>query len=141
MFHSIHPNHLPRAKILNNTAFMKKYKAIQIIFMSWVTEIKLKENEGTHSTSVNMRFLETLIIPLWVMKTWFPFRSLTKNFMVKVIEVNREIELSIWSVTPVSITQGMKLNFENTIWLWIADKKVPDRLKMRNKSLCHCLLY
>jgi hypothetical protein len=45
--------------------------------VSLLTEIKLKEREGTHRTSTNMREFDILIVPICVTNTDSPLGSST----------------------------------------------------------------
>lgn len=40
-------------------------------------------------------------------ETWLPFGSLTKLFIVDVIDVRREMELTMWLVSQMSMTQDI----------------------------------
>ena len=61
-------------------------------FANWPTEIKLKLNEGTHSTLERTSFSESLTVPIWVTKAVSPFERFINVFKVAVIEVKEAIE-------------------------------------------------
>ena len=45
---------------------------LMLPFVSWLTEIKLKLNDGTQSTSVRVNVDEILIVPMCVTMACFP---------------------------------------------------------------------
>lgn len=73
----------------------------------WLTEIKLKPKEGTQNTLDKVKLVESLTVPMSVTDAYLPLSNLTWAFMEELIEVRKEIELTVWSVVPMSITQGI----------------------------------
>jgi len=64
-------------------------------FVSLLAEIRLKEKEGTHKTSVRIKEEDILTVPICVTETSCPFGSLTNLEMVAVIVVKKEREQTI----------------------------------------------
>ena len=67
--------------------------------------MRLKVKEGTHKTSINVRFSESLIVPMCVTAAMELFGKFTYVDTIAVIEVKRDEELTIWSIAPISIIQ------------------------------------
>lgn len=55
-----------------------------------LTEMRLKENDGTHRTLVKMRDAETLTVPICVTTAELPFGKRTCLETKEVIEVRNE---------------------------------------------------
>ena len=60
-----------------------------------LTEIRLKENEGTHKTFVRVKVAEILTLPICVTAAELPFGNLTCLETIAVIVVRKEIEQTI----------------------------------------------
>jgi len=71
-----------------------------------LTEMRLKEKEGTHKTLVKIKLAEILTVPMCVTTAELPFGNLTFLVTREVIDVRNETEQTIWSVAPVSMTHG-----------------------------------
>jgi hypothetical protein len=99
---STHSNHLPCQQVLDETIVSKKDKTTRN-FVSFLTEIRLKEKDGTHKTSIRIKEAEIITVPISVTETSWPFGSLTNLEVVAVIVVKNEREQTIWLVAPVSI--------------------------------------
>lgn len=66
-----------------------------VTLMNLLAEMRLNENEGTHSTSVKMRHYEILTVPMCVKDTKLPLGNLTDAETIAVIVVKEEIHLII----------------------------------------------
>lgn len=73
---------------------------------SLLTDNKLNENDGTHNTLIKLKELEILTMPMCVTYALWPLRSVTKVELTTKNEVKEEIELTMWSIAPVSMIQG-----------------------------------
>ena len=73
--------------------------------VSLLTDMRLKENDGTHNTSTKVRESDNLIVPVCVTKAYSPLGSSTVVCKEEVILVNKVIEQIIWSVAPISMIQ------------------------------------
>jgi hypothetical protein len=60
-----------------------------------LTEIKLKEKEGTHRTFVRVKVAEILTLPICVTSAELPFGNLTFLETIEVIVVRKETEQTI----------------------------------------------
>ena len=96
--------------------FPKKMKQERMVLANWLIERRLKLNERTHKTLVSISVSDTFIVPTCVTNAVSPFGRLTKVLRVSIIEVKHDMEWTIWSIVPVSITQSVYLNiFLSTI--------------------------
>jgi len=91
-------------------------------------KIRLQENEGTHNTSVMINVFEILTLPICITKSNLPFSSLTCVEITAVIEVKSVIELTMWSVAPVSMIQDLISLIPD------ATLKDSNQEKMKNKT-------
>jgi hypothetical protein len=85
----------------------KKIKQALRNLMSLLVEIRLKVNDGTHSTSVNVRFSKIKIVPMCVTRTTEPLGSLTKLETTAVMVVNNEGQLIILPLCQLSKVYDM----------------------------------
>jgi hypothetical protein len=65
------------------------------VLMGLLAEMRLKVKEGTHKTSVNVRFSESLIVPMCVTAAMEPFGKFICVETIAVMEVKRDGELTI----------------------------------------------
>jgi hypothetical protein len=77
-----------------------------MILIRLLAEIRLKVKEGTHMTSVKIKESEIFTVSICVTKAIWPLDNFTCEETTEVIVVKYLIELTIWSVTPVSMIQG-----------------------------------
>ncbi len=78
----------------------------RVDLISLLAEIRLKEKEGTQRTLVKIKESENLTVPMCVTKANWPLGNLTWEDITAVIDVRWWMELTIWSVAPVSMIQG-----------------------------------
>jgi hypothetical protein len=64
----------------------KNNKQQEIVLVSWLTDMRLKEKNGTYRTFVRMSVEDNLTVPMCVTGTKFPFGSLT-NLETEAITV------------------------------------------------------
>ena len=69
-----------------------------MVLVNWVTEMRLKVNEGMHKTPCKINVSESCTVPIWVTKVCSPFGKDTKVFMVEVIVVKRDtlVPFGLW---------------------------------------------
>jgi hypothetical protein len=72
---------------------------------SLLAETRLKVNEETQRTFVKSNESEIFTVPICVTKATYPLGNFTSEETTAVMVVKNLIELTIWSVAPVSIIQ------------------------------------
>ena len=87
--------------------FPKKMRQERMVLANCLIERRLKINEGTHKTLVSISVSDTFTVPTCVTNAVSPFGRLTKVLRVSVIEIKHDMEWTIWSVAPISITQSV----------------------------------
>jgi len=70
--------------------------------ISLLTEMRLKEKDGTQRTSWRIKSCEIRTVPIWVIKASWPLGNLTYLDLSTEKLVKQEMELHMWSVAPVS---------------------------------------
>ena len=83
--------------------FAKKIRQQEEDCVSWLTDKRLKEKEGTQRTLWRTKVAEREIEPIWDTIAVSLFGSSTLVLMAVKL-VNKWTECTIWSVAPVSIT-------------------------------------
>ena len=84
--------------------FDKKIRQQEQDFVSWLTDKRLKEREGTQRTLESVKVAEKEMEPMWVTIVVSPLGSSTTQLIV-VSSVSKWTECTMWLVAPVSITQ------------------------------------
>ena len=84
--------------------FDKKIRQQEQDFVSWLTDKRLKEREGTQRTLERVKVTEREMEPLWVTIVVSPLGSSTTQLIV-VNSVSKWTECAMWLVAPVLITQ------------------------------------
>jgi hypothetical protein len=109
---------LPNSIIFQpNSCWIKQNSAIKIRqqwrrVINLLTEIKLKEKEGTQRTLVRIKVALILTVLMWVTSAKLPFDNLTFLETIDVIVVRNDSEKTIWSVVPGQLSKDNWLNFE-----------------------------
>jgi hypothetical protein len=83
----------------------RKIKQHFTFLVSLLAEIRLKEKEGTQRTFVRVNVAEILTVPIWVTSANDLLGNFTFLETVAVIDVKKVMELTMWSVAPVSMIQ------------------------------------
>ena len=60
--------------------------------ISLLAEMRLKVKEGTHNTSINVRFSKSVTVPMCVTEAIEPLGSFTCDETVAVIDVKRDMQ-------------------------------------------------
>lgn len=78
--------------------------------VSFLTNSKLNQKDGTHKTFVRIKDSESFKVPRWVTFTVEPLGNVIVIWTVEVIIVKKEMEETIWLVAPVSMIQVLEGN-------------------------------